>query len=379
MKNIITRKNCLIDQNENLENLHVFKNVPVFMGCVDTCPEDDLKHDMIWQIDKTTGFIQLKELIPLDILYPEAHNAGAIGKIWSEHHRAFANFIRKTNPNQVLEIGGSHGILYEKYCSEKTIPWTIIDLNPIPIDNCKAVFKKDIFDENFEYDEDFDCLIHSHFYEHIYEPMAIMKKMASLIKKDKKMIFSVPNMQKMLEKKYSNCLNFEHTFFLTEPYTEYLLSLFNLKILEKEYFLEDHSIFYCVQHDENYDIIELPNDLYAYNKNVYESYVNYYQSLIIDINEKIKNCGPESIFLFGAHIFSQNLIMFGLDVSKIRCIIDNDAAKQGKRLYGTPFEVCSPNILKDIEKPIIVLKAGVYNEEIKNQINDLNSETLFYE
>ena len=31
-----------------------------------------------------------------------------------------------------------------------------------------------------------------------------------------KVIFSIPNMSKMLECKYTNCLNFEHTIFFDE-------------------------------------------------------------------------------------------------------------------------------------------------------------------
>ena len=68
----------------------------------------------------------------------------------------------------------------------------------------------------------------------------------------------------------------------------------------------------------------------------------------------------------------------GLDTTKIVSILDNDKNKQGKRLYGSSLKVESPSILKDVISPHIILKAGVYNSEIKNDIlENINSTTVF--
>ena len=54
--------------------------------------------------------------------------------------------------------------------------------------------------------------------------------------------------------------------------------------------------------------------------------------------------------------------------------------KQGKRLYGTDLMVHSPSILKNDDKPTIILKAGVYNEEIKSDIyENINKKASFLE
>ena len=42
--------------------------------------------------------------------------------------------------------------------------------------------------------------------------------------------------------------------------------------------------------------------------------------------------------------------------------------KHGKRLYGTNLKVFSPSLLKKEIDPVLILKAGVYNDEIKNDI-----------
>ena len=86
----------------------------------------------------------------------------------------------------------------------------------------------------------------------------------------------------------------------------------------------------------------------------------------------------ENTFIFGAHIFTQYLIKFGLDEKLFSNILDNDGRKIGERLYGTDLIVKSPKILKDIENPILVLKAAQYNEEIKKDIlENINPNTRF--
>ena len=107
----------------------------------------------------------------------------------------------------------------------------------------------------------------------------------------------------------------------------------------------------------------------------------YHKNLIKDLNEKIdKVKNDQPIYLFGAHVFAQYLIEFGLDTSRIICLLDNDANKQGKRLYGTNMMVESPKVLEDVNNPIIILKAGVYNQEVSSDIvNNINPDAVFWE
>ena len=59
---------------------------------------------------------------------------------------------------------------------------------------------------------------------------------------------------------------------------------------------------------------------------------------------------------------------------------NNDPKKQGKRLYGTNLMVQSPSVLREVKNPIVILKAGVYNEEIKADILlNINSSVVFFE
>jgi SAM-dependent methyltransferase len=375
---LIERDVCAVSGYADLEALHRFKSFPVFMGCTDQPEAYDIKQDMNWCISRGSGLIQLNRLLPLEVLYPESHGAGAIGALWESHHRAFANFMHRMAPTSVLEIGGGHGILsryYHQLC--KDADWTIVEPNPFPVEGCRARFIRSFFDENFRTDDPFDAVVHSHVFEHIYNPDLFMRNLGTFVEPGKQLMFSLPRMQVMLERKYTNCINFEHTLLLTEPYVELLLSRHGFRVVDKEYFMEDHSIFYAAVRDPATIPSSLPDGLYDKNRSLYLEYLHYHEELVRGLNEQVE-LAEGQVYLFGAHVFAQYLIAFGLDTSRIVCLLDNDPRKQGRRLYGTGFSVRSPRSLQNVARPVVILKAGVYNEEIRRDILDnINPETTF--
>ena len=62
----------------------------------------------------------------------------------------------------------------------------------------------------------------------------------------------------------------------------------------------------------------------------------------------------------------------------ISCILDNDKSKHGNRLYGTNLHCFCPTVLKGQKNPIVILKAGIYNKEIKKDIlKNINPTAIF--
>ncbi|HEH5540573.1 TPA: methyltransferase domain-containing protein [Campylobacter coli] len=361
------RQKCIINNTE-LEFLST-GDFPLFCGCV----ESDLKEDFIckqeWAISKE-GVIQLKNLIPLEILYANGHDSGVVGSLWEEHHKEFADLVIKSNPKSVLEIGGGHGKLSQNCLSSVDIKWTIVEPNSCNkhqnVDYIDGFFQKEIFNNGC-----FDTIVHSHTFEHIYNPHKFLEEISFALQSGDKMIFSLPNMQKWLENKFTNCLNFEHTIFLSENILEFLLYKHKFKIIQKQYFKE-HSIFYHVCKDESINVqnIVLKNE-YERNKKLFLDMKKYYQEKILHINKILENT-TKKVYLFGAHLFGQYLIFQGLNTEKIINILDNNPNKQEKRLYGTNFTVKSPKILKDQNDSLVILNAGVYNEEIRHGLYVIN-------
>lgn len=376
---LIKRDHCVLTEKKDLEFLYSFSNLPAFIGCTTESEETDIKVDMDWYISKETGCIQINPLIPLEILYKSCHLSLTPGKIWTEHHIKFAEFINKYDPKSVFEIGGGLGILpTEYYKNHLEIPWTIIEANPMPIEGCKAKFIKGFFDENFVFETKPDLIVFSHLLEHIYEPQKFLQNIANVQKQDDLLLFSFPNMEVGFKEKFINCINFEHNMYLPEEHIDYLILTAGYHIIEKSYYLT-HSIFYAVEKDTQRVIEKLCPNLYAKNQLLFDEYIYYYTTFITSLNEQVKTSNSR-IYIFGAHIFTQFLINFGLNTDKIIKILDNDSNKQGKRLYGTSFLVDSPRCLADEEDPVVILKVGAYANEIKEDIlNNINPNVTFIE
>ena len=369
----------VVNQKKDLEHLYTFKKFPIFMGVSNKKKSSDKYFDMKWHISKSTGMIQLNPLLPLNVLYPESHNSGCIGKLWDEHHKSFATFMKKFKPKNVLEIGAAHGRLCKEFSKlTNKVKWTIIEPNPIIEKGVKAKIIKGFFDQKFSPKKNIDTFVHSHVFEHIYHLHEFMNDLGNKIDIKKKLIFSIPNLEIMLKKKYTNCINFEHTIFLTEPFIRFFLKKYGFKIVEKKFFKKDHSIFYsCIKFKETNKNSIFNGNFYKKYKSIYLNYIKYHKKLIFDLNRKIIK-SKKPIFLFGAHVFSQYLISFGLRSKKILYILDNDKKKQNKRLYGTNLTVKSPKILSKYKNPLVILKVGVYFNEIKNDITkNINHKTKF--
>ncbi len=373
------RRHDVVTGATDLEDLHSLLEFPVFMGSVLHAPSDDLRADMAWSIAKSSGLIQLKYLLPLEVLYQHQTTTAAIGAIWMAHHKAFAQFLSTYRPKEVLELGGAHGVLAREFLQHGSIPWTILEPNPAPVEGCPARFIHGFFDASFCLDPEVDTVVHSHVLEHIYEPDAFMGLLAEAMKPGQHLVFSVPDLQVWLERKYTNCINFEHTTFLTAPYVDHLLSKHGFRVMAKQGYGDGHSIFYAAVRDHATELIPLPADLYARNRGIYEAFVQYHLDLIADLNRRLENVkGP--VYLFGAHVFAQYLLAFGLKTEKIVALLDNDANKQGKRLYGTELQVLSPKVLSAMADATVILKAGMYTQEIREDIlRNINADVRFLE
>ena len=134
---------------------------------------------------------------------------------------------------------------------------------------------------------------------------------------------------------------------------------------------------------DNGAVSKLQLDEYADSKLLFQNWlkanVEFVQSVNSHIDETLTTEKEPSIYLFGAHIFTQYLVSFGLRASVVSAILDNATGKQGKRLYGLPLMVYSPKVLADKERPIIILRVGAYAEEIKRGILEVNANAIFWE
>ena len=237
----IIRDKSIITGKQNLEHLYTFKDFPVFIWCTEKQKDTDLLADMSFSICKDSWIIQLDKILPLDLIYSEYHSE-ALWWIRKEHHDKFAKYISKFAWNNILEIWWWNWYLAKEFLEKnKDKNRTIIEPTPDIISEWNLTVISWIFDNHFKIEKNIDTVIHSHVFEHIYYPLDFIWHIANFQKDWDKHIFSVPNLFKYLENHYTNCMNFEHTMFLSEYFIDYLLNLYWYEIVDKEYFKE-HSI-----------------------------------------------------------------------------------------------------------------------------------------
>ena len=373
--NFLSRENNVLTDIPSLETLFSLKKFPTYVGCVNSEQSNDISLDLTIDICKETGILQLKHLAPLDQVYLFPHNY-SIGLTWEKHNKVFLSLIEEYSPKKIFEIGGGSGKLANQYINKNSdTEWTILDPNPLFEKNKKIHSIKKYFSSELSLKHNFDAIIHSHVLEHQSSPEQFFVNISKFLELGGLHIFSFPNLKEWLTKKYLNCLNFEHTILITDEYIDIILKKTGFRILRKVKFL-DHSIFYVTKYTGKKEFMKFPN-LYSKNKQLFLEYIKYYENFTKELNLKLERF-PYKVFLYGAHIFSQYLLAFGLNQNKIEGILDNSQLKIGKRLYGTNLKVFDPKIIEN-QKVGVVMKVSSYRNEIINQLTKINSDVVIFE
>lgn len=369
-----TRKHCILSKKDKLKKFLSLKNFPVFIGCTDQKRIDDLFFDMDWSIGKSSGLIQLKNLIDAKIIYSDYHSE-AIGCVWSKHHEEFSKFIIKYCDERIIEMGGGANNLANLCISNKKIKmWYNFELAKVKKSQIKNNKKVKYINKSInqsivkKYIVKKTSFVHSHVLEHLYSPIKTLRNILK-IKQIDKMIFSIPNLKMYLQNRYTNLINFEHTYLITEEVLKKMLEIVNFKIKKKKYFRE-HSIFIYAEKSKNIKKCTILN-LKKYQKR-YKDMINFYKKKTLVMNKIFLKKNKNNNFLFGAHVFSQFLINMGLKEDKFNCILDNSPGKQNKRLYGTGLNVQNPKIIRNVIKPIVLANVGQYQVEIEKQLKNIN-------
>jgi len=359
--------------NHPIEKISLeIKDVPVYMGCVDNTfnSKDDYIADIIFGVCPHTGTIQSMNRMPLDKVYLKPHNA-CIGKVWEEHNNSFAKFIINRLPKDaiVYEIGGGDGYL-AYICIKHVKEWHCIEPN---IPDTHFTHSKLIYHTGGYYPEipirNADVVVHSHVLEHIRSPKRFFRDLVTPIQ-----LFSVPNFDLGMISGNPSILNFEHENALSKEVLDEILYNSGYSVFSENY--NTFSLFYEARRLNAFMKTFREPKVFDYKKSldllIQYGYKLRRQATILE--DKIKIKMDDSIFFFGAHIFYTMLRSCGL-TTKFTGLIDNSPLKVGKRLYGTEYIVQQPNIIKDLDKSVIVVPYTPYQFEMIKQIQTLNDKT----
>ena len=352
-----------------LNPIYKIEQMPINLSCVDSSSNYRFAPLSFSQCLECNT-IQLDNLIDPKILYETSHNYTSMGKVWELYFQTMTRVIESiVDKKTVLEIGCPSGKLARKLdCYNK---WYIVEPNKnesIEF-NDKIVFIESFFNNDVIIHDNIDVIVHSHVFEHIYEPRHFLKKCHEILADGGEMVFGVPNMEYLTEQ--SLCLFagifFEHTIFLNKQNISYLLKENGFELIEIIDY-ENHSTIYrakktCLTHSS--PIIPIID-----YQSVFFDLIHRYEEFIENCNNIIQNTKKE-VYIFGASYNTQILLSIGIHCHKINGILDNCMDKHRKYLYGSSLMITSPDEIvgKDC---IVILKNGYYVSEIRDQLLELN-------
>ena len=173
-------------------------------------------------------------------------------------------------------------------------------------------------------------------------------------------------MDELSASKNISIIHHEHTYYIGDKTIISLFSNFGYSCI-KSYKFNKHSIFYQFVFNDIVSPLPLYNAI-TYINTIEDIYIHY-KSLLETIHID-KPC-----FICPAGYYGQ-MIYYYLQrfTPYIKGFIDNDPLKHGKRVYGTPLYIFSPEVLtknKD-EAVYIILYAGPYTNEIKTQFSSIH-------
>jgi len=341
---------------------------PIYMGIREKDEKNEFC-DMRWGRCDACGCVQILDLVELDILYKRSHNP-AIGKSWTRHHEKFSEFVIKNmHGRKVLDVGGANLKIAKKILDKSTreVEYTVVDFSceKYGIDHRIRQIKCDFS----EIEESFDTILHSHTFEHSYDPVEFLKCIARALPDSGTMIMSIPNLENQIKDLHMNALHFEHTFFYDEKILQNILRRSGLEIKEVLYFSDWNSFYVCKKSKNSEPLITSFSEETGI---LFESFVKKIREDVIRLNNLIER----DCFCFGAHIFTQMMLCLGLDRNKIRGIVDNDPDKIGQFLYGSDIEVYSPEEIRKFNQPEVIVRVSQFKEEIQDQIKSINEKAI---
>ena len=95
------RSKNIFSESDDMEHLYTIKNFPSFIGTSDQEYSKDICSDLIFDISKSSGIVQIRKLLPTDLVYKKFHSE-ALGNIWKDPQPEYGAVIQEYDEDDVL-------------------------------------------------------------------------------------------------------------------------------------------------------------------------------------------------------------------------------------------------------------------------------------
>jgi hypothetical protein len=367
---MIVRNSCVICGAHDLSELLSVPDYPVFQGCVTAPRGSDECAPMTWWQCGGCGSAQISPLPPLDHIYQAGHATG-LGAAWKRHHAAFANFLMAHARDGIVDVGGGSGTLAIAY--RNAGGWdrfTILEPN--------ALRAADLPDDITVMDGFLEApslartgaatIVMCHMFEHATDLRAALTAINAALPDNGRICLAWPELEHWTAKGVAGALNFEHGIYVTVPRLLTLLAEFGWRERARERWKENDTLFLAL--DRGGAAVE------AARSDADHAVPEYFARLRAQANAAQQAAASHSgdVFLMPASVYSQSLLAMGLDERRLTGLIDNAAAKQHRRLYGTKLNVYPAAALLSANDPLVILNAGAHNAEIAEGLRALRPD-----
>lgn len=367
---MIQRDHCVVCGSDGLTELLRIPGYPIFQGCVTTPRAGGETAPMIWRHCESCGCAQIAPLPPPDAIYQAGHATG-LGAAWARHHAAFAQFLVANARGGIADVGGGSGTLAMAYRrAGGHAPFTILEPNALRADGLPAdiAVMDGFLEEAALAATGAATAVMCHMFEHATDLRAALAAIRAALPADGRICIAWPELEHWTAKGVAGALNFEHGIYLTVPRLLALLSEFGWREVARQRWDENDTLFLALERGTAL----VP----AARSDGAEAVPAYFARLRVQAEaaqRAAENHGGE-VFLMPASVYSQALLAMGLREERIRGLLDNAPAKQGRRLYGTGLAVSPAVALRTARDPLVILNAGVHNTEIAASLRGLRAD-----
>ena len=363
-----TRTECCVCGASAFVGSFVTKPIPIFQGCLEPTDHVIRSESQTWISCEACGCCQLAHVPNSNFVYQAAH-AESAGRLWLEHHAAFAEIVKEFAAPKVVEIGGGTGLLAEQ--ARKigvTSHWTNVEPNPLKRNDIKDYEAYTGFLETAEPELFHSAsIVFSHCLEHVQDLGATLSHLSSIQSVGERVLVSWPNLEDWIGYRKPGALNWEHTFFIS---VNQLINIFGkhhyalLKRLE----WRDHSVFLCFEHTGKE--LQSPVEQSKHYLSHVEQYFTRFEETGKELDHITATYTGDAIYVCPASVYSQYIVSHMESSAKLRGVLDGSPQKQGKALYGTGLTVYPYEALHKSMKSLIILCAGDHTSEIRSHIEN---------
>ena len=380
---MINNIECCVCGKGKLKTLANFKKFPITGIFIKKFFSKNKKYDLKIGICNICSHLQLKRIVPKNILYnSKYYNRTGKSHLSMQAYGFFKKFIFKTLKKKklgnLLEIGCNDITMLKKFSKYCKIAFGIDPIWRGKKNKFKKLKLLGKFIENVNFKKDInfipDTVISTHNFEHIEDPFKMLKKLSSVINKDSTVFIEVPDGKTMIDNLRFDQIFHQHYHYFTLNSLKNIARRANLEVksysLNKKFWGGSLMVAMRKTNKINKKIIKSKKVEKKFRKNL-----NLFKKKYVSLSKKINS--SESIIGYGAGQMTPTFAYhLKSNFRKIKYILDDDKSKNQHFYPELKPQIIYANKIKFDENKYYLITALDGVVPIKAKLKNLNIKKI---